>query len=77
MKRITLLAWCVALPMLQAQQPEQHDHASMHHGDANDPGAYLMTLASGTSTNPQSDPMPMLMPRLGSWNLMIMGQAFR
>lgn len=77
MKRIYQLALCVALPMLRAQQQtDVHDHMSMHHGDANDPGAYLMSLASGTSANPQSDPMPMLMPKLGSWNLMIMGRAF-
>lgn len=42
----------------------------------NPAGMYLMTMASGTSMNPLSAPMPMLMPRLGSWNLMIMGQAF-
>jgi hypothetical protein len=61
-----------------------HDHAStsggmpgMNHGEhMNKAGMYLMNLASGTSLNPQSWPMPMLMPRLGSWNLMIMGQAF-
>jgi hypothetical protein len=42
----------------------------------NEAGMYLMNLASGTSMNPQSWPMPMLMPRVGSWNLMFMGQAF-
>jgi hypothetical protein len=42
----------------------------------NPTGMYLMNLASGTSMNPQSWPMPMLMPRLGSWNLMLMGQVF-
>ncbi|MDQ1470061.1 MAG: hypothetical protein QOJ99_1541 [Bryobacterales bacterium] len=49
----------------------------MKHGmDMNEAGKYLMNLSSGTSMNPQSWPMPMLMPRLGSWNLMIMGQGF-
>ena len=71
MKRISILALCVALPVLRAQHDEH-----MHHGEANDAGAYLMTLASGTGANPQSAPMPMLMPKLGSWSLMIMGQAF-
>jgi hypothetical protein len=42
----------------------------------NEPGMYLMGLASGTAMNPQSWSMPMFMPRLGSWNLMLMGQAF-
>src|SRR5438094_6194108 len=36
----------------------------------------LMNFASGTSLNPQSWPMPMLMRHAGSWNLMFMGQAF-
>jgi hypothetical protein len=39
-------------------------------------GMYLMNMASGTAINPQSWRMPMLMPRVGSWNLMLMGQAF-
>lgn len=42
----------------------------------NDAGMYLMNMASGTSMNPESWPMPMLTPRLGSWDLMLMGQAF-
>lgn len=66
----------------EASTPDQHDMAGMDHsanaaGTASDiAGAYLMTLASGTARNPRSWPMPMLMPRLGNWNLMIMGQAF-
>ena len=42
----------------------------------NDAALYSMTMASGTSVNPQSFGMPMLMRRIGSWNLMFMGQAF-
>ena len=57
--------------MQPGMQPE------MHHGmQMNAAGMYLMNMASGTSMNPQSWPMPMLMPRIGSWNLMVMGQAF-
>ena len=37
---------------------------------------YLVTLASGTGMNPRSWPMPMLMPKLGSWNFMVMGQGY-
>ena len=42
----------------------------------NDAGMYLMNMASGTSMNPDSWPMPMLMRGAGRWNLMFMGQAF-
>ena len=49
----------------------------MNHGmQMNAAGMFLMNMASGTSLNPQSWPMPMFMPRVGSWNLMLMGQAF-
>lgn len=46
------------------------------HMRMNAAGMYLMGMASGTSVNPKAWPMPMLMPRAGSWNLMFMGQAF-
>ncbi|HTM51775.1 MAG TPA: hypothetical protein VL285_23935 [Bryobacteraceae bacterium] len=73
-----------------AQQagPPAHDHSkmagqgahsmpSMNHGsNTNEAGAYLMNMASGTSLNPESWPMPMLASRSGSWNFMFMGQAF-
>jgi len=36
----------------------------------------LMNLASGTSVNPASWPMPMIMLHHGNWNTMFMGQAF-
>jgi hypothetical protein len=39
-------------------------------------GMYLMRMASGTSMNPLSWPMPMFMPRVGSWSVMLMGQGF-
>ena len=42
----------------------------------NGAGMYLMNEASGTSRNPASWPSPMLMPRLGTWNLMLMGTLF-
>lgn len=40
------------------------------------PDVYLMNLASGTSSNPASSSMPMLMCPDGSWLLSLMGQAF-
>src|SRR5579863_6772151 len=42
----------------------------------NEAGMYLMNMASGTSLNPNSAPMPMLMRGAGAWSLMFMGQAF-
>jgi hypothetical protein len=42
----------------------------------NGAGMYLMNMASGTSMNPDSWPMPMLMRGAGTWSLMFMGQAF-
>jgi hypothetical protein len=40
------------------------------------PDVYLMNLASGTSRNPESASMPMLMRPDGAWLLSLMGQAF-
>ena len=66
----------------QSASPAASEHEGMHmpgmmHGmQMNEAGMYLMNMASGTSMNPQSWPMPMFMPRIGSWNLMLMGQAF-
>ena len=48
----------------------------MHMGSMDPAGMYLMNMASGTSMNPQAWTMPMLMPGLGSWNLMLMVQGF-
>jgi hypothetical protein len=59
---------------------QMHDHEQMagmkHDAGMNEAGMFLMNMASGTSMNPLSWRMPMLMPRLGSWSLMLMGQAF-
>lgn len=70
----------------QSSQPDPHaghqmppgmNMPGMNQGGAtNEPGTYLMTLASGTSMNPRSWPMPALMPRLGSGNFMFMAQGF-
>lgn len=42
----------------------------------NDASMYLMGLASGTSANPASAPLPMIMTQFGQWNAMFMGTAF-
>ena len=75
----------------EGSPPPAHDHSQMsghegmnmpgmNHGakmgNMNQAGVYLMNMSSGTSMNPLSWPVPMLAPRLGSWNLMIMGQAY-
>src|SRR5258708_3537482 len=56
------------------------DHGSMDSGmkmgDMNAAGMYLMNVASGTSVNPASWPMPMVTTRVGTWNAMFMGEAY-
>jgi hypothetical protein len=44
--------------------------------DVNPAGLFLMNLASGTSVNPLSWPMPMVMMHFGGWNTMFMANAF-
>src|SRR5436309_4517823 len=61
----------------QSDQKMDMNMPGMNHGmDMNKAGMYLMNMASGTSMNPVSGAMPMLMPRLGSWSLMVMGQGY-
>jgi hypothetical protein len=50
--------------------------SSMLHAQMNDSGMFLMNMASGTSMNPQSWAMPMVMKNFGSWQGMFMAQAF-
>src|SRR5438270_2969221 len=56
------------------------DHSQMpgmqHATDINEAGMLLMDQASGTSMNPKSWPMPMVMTKLGSWYSMFMANAF-
>jgi hypothetical protein len=59
-----------------APAPTQEAQSMSQPMQTNLAGMFLMNEASGTSMNPQSWPMPMLMPRFGSWNTMFMGQAF-
>jgi hypothetical protein len=62
----TLCLSCIAGVSLLAATPVS----------AEDAGGYLMGLASGTSVNPRSSPMPMTMTQAGNWNVMFMGTAF-
>ena len=61
---------------MQISEHEGMKMPGMSHGDhMNKAGMYLMSLASGTSMNPRSWPMPMLMPRTAR-GPDVMGQAF-
>ncbi len=44
--------------------------------DMNAASMDLVNVASGTSVNPDSWPMPMIMTHFGSWNTMFMGEGF-
>ncbi len=61
---------------LRAQEPVVPAGFGMGMVDMNPAGLYLMNLASGTSQNPLSWPMPMLMMHFGRWNTMIMSNGF-
>ena len=50
--------------------------SGMNMTDMNPAGMDLMNLASGTSVNPDSWPMPMIVTHFGSWNTMFMGDGF-
>src|SRR5581483_9481729 len=63
-----------ALPVWTQQSGS--DMPGMKMVDMNPASMYLMNLASGTSQNPASWPMPMIMTHSGNWNLMFMGLAF-
>src|SRR5947209_4088416 len=70
MKLSLVVAMLLATGAAVAQEHTQH---SMQMNEA---GMFLMNMASGTSMNPRSWPMPMVMRRAGSWNLMFMSQAY-
>ena len=65
--------------MHHAQMEENPDGGNAHTGHSmnmTEVGQFLMRQSSGTSYQPSAWPMPMLMNKLGSWDLMWMGQAF-
>jgi hypothetical protein len=65
-----------------SDEPQNHDHNHhMRHqteggASPNRSTGFLFGFGSGTSVNPASWPMPMVMQTKGNWNLMWMGQAF-
>jgi hypothetical protein len=68
LKRIVILYACAAGVWAQGMQ---HMHMNMNRA-----GMYLMNMSSGTSMNPYSWQMPMIMTEAGNWSVMFMGQAF-
>jgi hypothetical protein len=60
--------------LLATALPAQDQHAGM--GEMNSSGMFLMSLASGTSANPSSTPMPMVIMHFGKWSTMFMGSGF-
>jgi hypothetical protein len=74
---VAAMAAVWSIPAFAQTGHEGMDMSGMDHDmGMNEAGMYLMRMASGTGMNPRSWPMPMLMPRPGSWSLMLMGQAF-
>ena len=57
-------------------QMQPHDMSQMNMGATSPAADSLMNLASGTSMNPESWKMPMLMRTADGWQLMFMGSAF-
>ena len=86
--RILCACLLAALSVAAAQddQHKDHDMSGMHmpghdmskmdmHG-MNPAEMFLMRLGSGTSENPASWPMPMIMTRVRHWNIMLMAVGF-
>jgi hypothetical protein len=68
---VLILLLAVSLPAwAQSSMP------GMNMADMNAASMDLADISSGTSLNPESWPMPMLMTHFGSWNTMFMGDAF-
>ncbi len=65
------------MPGMQHSQMDHAHMAGMHHEAAMSPAEnQLASQASGTSRNPESWAMPMLMRKVGQWHLDFMGNAF-
>jgi hypothetical protein len=71
----TIVAAWTALAQDHAMPGMAHTGMDAH-SDMNSAGMFLMRQSSGTAMQPEAWPMPMLVNRTGSWNLMWMGQTF-
>ncbi len=74
-KSLLFLAAAFAVGPVAAQDDHQ-SMSGMSMADMNPAGMFLMDLASGTSENPASSPLPMIMTHFGNWNTMFMGVGF-
>src|SRR5262245_4978770 len=63
-------------PSSETHDHHQHGDTVADHESPNGSTDFLLGFSSGTTVNPSSWKMPMVMQRVGSWNLMWMGQAF-
>src|SRR5262249_51923212 len=72
-----LLAAAFAVkPLLAQDEHAEHAMGGMNMVEMTPASMYLMNEASGTSVNPASWLMPMVMRHYGSWNGMFMGVGF-
>jgi hypothetical protein len=71
-------ATCLAqeMPPMPGMNMPGMNMPGMNMSDTNAAGSSLMNIASGTSINPLSWPMPMIETRFGAWNAMFMAQGF-
>jgi hypothetical protein len=74
-KSLLFLAAALAVGPMAAQD-DHHSMSGMSMADMNPAGMFVMDLASGTSANPASSPLPMIMTHFGDWNTMFMGAGF-
>lgn len=70
------MRWTILFFLSAPALAQMHDMHNMQQMNSNYAGMYLMQLASGTSVNPQSWAMPMIMTKARSWQVMFMGNAF-
>lgn len=75
-KEFSILVLLSLAPVRLAGQEHDHSHSGTGMADMNEAAMSLMTIASGTSVNPASWPIPMLMEHFANWNTMLMGTAF-
>ena len=73
---IFILLVAVSVPARGQSSMPGMNMPAMNMVDMNAASMDLANISSGTSRNPDSWPMPMIMTHFGSWNTMFMGDAF-
>ena len=74
--RLRWVPFALVAVSARGQNPGDTVTSGMNMVDMNPASMYLMSLASGTSVNPASWPMPGMMTHSGNWNAMFMGIGF-